>query len=168
MTISQLIAVDFDDEMANTRKLLERVPLDETHRAYKPHEKSMSLEYLAVHVAELPSWLKIALDREVFEMGNDWKPRVVESTAQLLKIFDKSVDEGREWLLKATDEDMQKNWTFKFGDISFTDRRTKVVRSFINHLVHHRAQLGVYLRLNGIAIPGMYGPSADEAWSGER
>ena len=163
MTISESITLDFDDEVKNTRKLLERVPLDDAHRDYKPHEKSMPLDRLATHVAELPSWARIALASEVFELQTDFKPHIARSTAELLEIFDRSVEEGRAGLAGATDADMQKNWTFKFGDqFSFTETRPKVIRSFINHLVHHRAQLGVYLRLNGIAVPGMYGPSADE------
>jgi uncharacterized damage-inducible protein DinB len=149
--------------MTSTRKLLERVPLDEAHRGYKPHEKSMSLERLATHVAQLPSWPKMALASELLELKPGFKPHIAASTAELLEIFDKSVEEGRASIDGATDAEMQKDWTFKFGDLSFTQVRTKVIRSFINHLVHHRAQLGVYLRLNGIAIPGMYGPSADES-----
>ena len=94
---------------------------------------------------------------------------IAASTAELLEIFDQSVEAGRASIAGAADEELQKNWTFKFGDqISFTEIRTKVIRSFINHLVHHRAQLGVYLRLSEIAIPGMYGPSADEGWPGPR
>jgi uncharacterized damage-inducible protein DinB len=163
MTTAQLIAIDFDDEMKNTRTLLERVPLDDAHRAYQPHDKSMSLERLATHVAELPSWPKRALESELFELQPGFKPRIASSTAALLEIFDKSVEEGRASIAGATEGEMQKNWTFKFGDyITFTSVRTKVIRSFINHLVHHRAQLGIYLRLNNIPIPGMYGPSADE------
>jgi uncharacterized damage-inducible protein DinB len=163
MTTCQTITLDYEDEIRNTQKLLERVPLDEAHREYKPHDKSMSLERLATHVAELPSWTKIALANELFELDPGFKPRIAASTAELLEIFDKSAEEGRASIAGATDEDMQKNWTFKFGDrFSFTETRTKVIRSFINHLVHHRAQLGVYLRLNEIGIPGMYGPSADE------
>jgi uncharacterized damage-inducible protein DinB len=162
MTTCQTITLDYDDEMKNTRKLLERVPLDDAHRAYKPHEKSMSLDKLATHVAGLPSWPKLALSSELFELQPDFKPAVAASTAELLEIFDKSVEEGRASIAVATEEDMRKDWTFKYGDFSFTEARTKVLRSFLNHLVHHRAQLGVYLRLNEIAIPGMYGPSADE------
>lgn len=163
MTTCQLITLDYDDEMKNTRKLLERVPLDDAHRGYRPHEKSMPLDRLATHIADLPSWPKMALQSELFELQPGFKPRVASSTAELLDIFDQSVEEGRRWIDGATDEDVQKNWTFKFGDrFSFTAVRTKVIRSFLNHLVHHRAQLGVYLRLNGIPVPGMYGPSADE------
>ena len=166
MTTAQTIAIDFDEEMKNTRALLERVPLDDAHRGYKPHEKSMSLEKLATHVAELPSWPKMALDNEVFELPTDFKPRIAASTAELLEIFDRSVEQGRAALDGATEEDMQKTWTFRFRDFSTGNVRTKVIRSFINHLVHHRAQLGVYLRLNGIPIPGMYEPSADDQWPG--
>lgn len=165
MTTCQTIAIDLDDELKNTRKLLELVPLDEAHLNYKPHEKSMPLATLATHVAELPSWLKMALDSEVFQLEPDFKPRIATSTAELLEIFDRSAEEGRASIAAATEEDMQKDWTFRFGDhFSFTSPRTKVIRSFINHILHHRAQLGVYLRLNEIAIPGMYGPSADESF----
>jgi uncharacterized damage-inducible protein DinB len=114
-------------------------------------------------VAELPGWPKLALDSELLEMQPGFKPRIATSTEELLDIFDKAVEDGRAAISGATDEVMQKNWTFRFGQIfSMTEPRPNVIRSFVNHLVHHRAQLGVYLRLNGIAIPGMYGPSADE------
>jgi uncharacterized damage-inducible protein DinB len=169
MTTCQTIAIDYDEEMKNTRKLLERVPLDEAHRAYTPHPKSMQLGTLATHVAEIPSWLELALDREVFVLPADWVQHVASSTAELLEIFDKSVESGRAAIAGATDADMQKDWTFKFGDaFSMTTPRTQVVRSFLNHVVHHRAQLGVYLRLNNIPVPGMYGPSADDQWDGPR
>lgn len=163
MTICQTITLDYDDEMKNTRKLLERVPLDDAHRNYKPHEKSMSLDRLATHVAEIPAWPKMALDSELLELQPGFKPHIAASTAELLEIFDASVEKGRAAIAGATDADMAKNWSFRFGDrFSMTNPRTTVIRSFVNHLVHHRAQLGVYLRLNGIAVPGMYGPSADE------
>jgi uncharacterized damage-inducible protein DinB len=163
MTICQTLTVDYEEEVKNTRKLLERVPLDDAHRGYQPHPKSMALDRLATHVAELPGWYKLALDSELFELPLDFKPTIASSTTQLLEIFDRAVVEGRAALAGATDEAMQKNWTFKYGDVfSFTETRPKVIRSFLNHLVHHRAQLGVYLRLNEIPIPGMYGPSADE------
>lgn len=163
MTTAQTLSIDFDDEMTSTRKLLERVPLDDGYRNYKPHEKPMPLDRLASHVAELPGWPKFALESQLLELPLDFKPTVAANTAELLKMFDKSAAEGRAALAAATDADMQKDWTFKFGDVfSMTEVRTKVIRSFINHLVHHRAQLGVYLRLNNIPIPGMYGPSADD------
>ncbi|HVW08049.1 MAG TPA: DinB family protein [Bryobacteraceae bacterium] len=165
MTLAQTITLDFDEEMQNTRKLLERVPLDDKHRNYKPHEKSMPLDRLATHVAELPSWQKMALDTEVFDLPADFKPVVASSTAQLLEIFDKNVADAKAALAKATDEDLAKTWTFQFaGHHVFTAPRPNVLRSFLNHLIHHRAQVGVYLRENNIPIPGMYGPSADDNW----
>jgi uncharacterized damage-inducible protein DinB len=165
MTTCQTIAIDFEDEMKKTRILLERVPLDEAHRGYKPHEKSMSLERLATHVAELSGWPKLALDREVLEIPPDFKPRMAASQAELLEIFDKGAEESRAAIEGAKDADMDKQWALNFrGQVAFSAVRTKVLRSFIDHVIHHRAQLGVYLRLNGIPIPGMYGPSADETF----
>jgi uncharacterized damage-inducible protein DinB len=163
MTICQTLTLDYEEEVKNTRKLLERVPMDDAHRGFQPHPKSMTLDRLATHVAELPGWAKYALESEVMEMPADFKPHIASSTAELLDMFDKAAEEGRIALAGASDEAMGKNWTFKYGDIfSMTEARPKVIRSFLNHLVHHRAQLGVYLRLNEIAVPGMYGPSADE------
>ena len=160
-----MLTIDYEDEVANTRKLLERVPMDDAHRGYKPHPKSMSLERLATHVAELPGWPKFALESELLQLPLDFKPHIASSTAELLEMFDKAVVQGRDAIAGATDEAMQKNWTFKFGDVfSMTEPRPKVVRSFLNHMIHHRAQLGVYLRENNIPIPGMYGPSADDNW----
>lgn len=165
MTLCQTITVDFQEEMQNTRKLLERVPLDDDSRSFQPHAKSMQLEKLAAHVAELPSWIKLALDAESFDLPADFKATVVASTAELLELFDKSVEQGRQAIASASDEDMAKTWSFSFaGQHVFSAVRTEVIRSFINHLVHHRAQLGVYLRLRDIPIPGMYGPSADDGW----
>jgi uncharacterized damage-inducible protein DinB len=164
MTLCKTITLDFQDEMQNTRKLLERLPIDDAHRDYRPHPKSMPLAALATHVAEVPSWIKMALDSELLQIDPaTYKQRIAATTAELLEIFDNAAKEGSVAIEGATDAAMQKNWTFKWGDqFSMTDPRPKVIRSFINHLVHHRAQLGVYLRLNGIAVPGMYGPSADE------
>jgi uncharacterized damage-inducible protein DinB len=167
MTTCKTIALDYEEEMTNTRKLLVRVPLDDAHRSYAPHVKSMTMDRLATHVAELPGWLKMALETEVLEMQPDYKPRIAGSTAELLEIFDRAVESGRGAIQSATEEDMTKTWSFKFGGQTvFSAPRPNVVRSFINHLVHHRAQLGVYLRLNEIAVPGMYGPSADDDWRG--
>ena len=131
MTICQ-ITIDYDDEMNNTRKRLERIPLDDAQRGYKPQCKSMSLERLAIHVARLPSWPRMALASELFE----FKP-------------------GR-----PTDAEMEKHWIFQFGDLSFTQVRTKVIRSFINHLVHRGRSWG--LLAAECRRTGMYGPSADE------
>jgi uncharacterized damage-inducible protein DinB len=162
MPFSESLLPEFDEEMKNTRKLLECVP--DGNFDYKPHPKSMTLGRLAVHVAELPSWTVFTLDREVLEIGPDYKPTVAGSRAELLQLFDKSAAEAREKIAAASDEDWQKIWTFIYaGKTIMSMPRSAVMRGTImNHLIHHRAQLGVYLRLNEVAIPGMYGPSADD------
>ena len=162
MPISQAILPEFDQEMANTRKILERVP--DGKADYKPHEKSMSLARLATHVAELPSWAKTTLETEVLEMQPGTQPNIVTTRAELLALFDKGVAEARERIAATSDAEWGKNWQFKFaGQTIISMSRAEVMRiTVMNHLIHHRAQLGVYLRLNEVEIPGMYGPSADE------
>jgi uncharacterized damage-inducible protein DinB len=162
MPFSQTLLPEFDEEMKNTRKLLECVP--DGKFDYKPHEKSMTLGRLASHVAELPSWTNFTLQQEVLDMQPGFKAYVAASRAELLQIFDKGVAEAREKIAAATDEEWQKIWTFKFaGKTIMSMPRSAVMRATImNHLVHHRAQLGVFLRLNEVEFPGMYGPSADE------
>ena len=163
MTISEMLLPEFDQEMANTRKLLERVPEDNWD--YKPHPKSMALGRLAAHVAELPFWAKHTLSTESLDIKPGEQPFTVTSKIELLEAFDNNVAEARNALAKASDADMAKTWTLSFaGKTIFSMTRSAVLRgSVMNHLIHHRAQLGVYLRLNDIAIPGMYGASADEA-----
>ena len=161
MTTCQTITLDFDTEMINTRKLLERVPLDDAHRDYKPHPKSMALNRLATHVAELPNWVKTVLETDMMEMEPGFKPQIASTTAELLQIFDKKAADARAAIDKAADESLDKEWSFKFGGKTMMKSpRGPLVRNCIDHMIHHRAQLGVYLRLNDIAIPGMYGPSA--------
>jgi uncharacterized damage-inducible protein DinB len=162
MPFSQTLLPEFDEEMKNTRKILECVP--DGKFDYKPHAKSMTMGGLATHVAGLPSWTNYTLDTEELNLTPDFKQEVATNRAELLAMFDKNVAAAREKIAAASDTDWQVTWTFKFdGNVIFSMPRSTVMRSSImNHLVHHRAQLGVYLRLNDIAIPGMYGPSADE------
>jgi uncharacterized damage-inducible protein DinB len=162
MPFSQNLLPEFDEEMKNTRKILECVP--DGKFDYKPHPKSMTLGRLAAHVAGLPSWTNYTLDIEELNLTPDFKPEEAGSRTELLTTFDKNVVSAREKIAAASDEDWRVVWTLKFaGNPIFSMPRSTVMRSTImNHLVHHRAQLGVYLRLNDIAIPGMYGPSADE------
>lgn len=162
MTISEMLLPEFDEEMKNTRKLLERVPEDKL--AYKPHEKSMALGRLASHVAELPGWSSRVMGSDVFEVQQGQKPFSAQSRQELLEKFDESVAEGRKAIASASDEHLAKIWSLQFGGKPvFTLPKSAVVRNMMmNHLIHHRAQLGVYLRLNEVEIPGMYGPSADE------
>lgn len=162
MTFSQALLPEFEEEMKNTRKILERVP--DNKLDYLPHAKSMSMGRLATHVAELPSWASTTLDTELLEMDSNYKPRIAKNNAGLLELFDKGVADARAKIAAATDADWAKIWSFKWnGQVVMSMPRTAVMRSVVmNHLIHHRAQLGVYLRLNEVAIPGMYGPSADE------
>ena len=160
-TISQLLLPEFDHEMANTRRTLERVP---AHLAdWTPHAKSMTMGALAWHLAGLPAWVTRGLTRDEFELapGHD---AGMTTTAALLERFDACVAEARRHLADATDEVMQQSWTFKkHGQTVFSQPKLMVVRTFaLNHVIHHRAQLTVYLRLNDIPVPGLYGPSADE------
>jgi uncharacterized damage-inducible protein DinB len=162
MPFSQTLLPEFDEEMKNTRSLLACVP--DGNFEYQPHQKSMTLGRLASHVAEMPSWAVFTLDREVLDLPPDTKPRIAGSRAELLEMFDKSVPEAREKIAAATDEEWKKTWTLIYaGKPVISLPRSTVMRSMVmNHLVHHRAQLGVFLRLNDIMFPGMYGPSADE------
>jgi uncharacterized damage-inducible protein DinB len=163
MSIAQMLLPEFDEEMANTRKILERLPEDKPD--FKPHEKSMPLKNLAGHVADMANWMKCALEVETLNWKASDAPCVMTSREELLAQFDRNVVGARALLEKATDEDFAKTWTFQYeGKTLFAQPRTTVVRNMVmNHLIHHRAQLGIYLRLNNIAVPGMYGPSADEA-----
>lgn len=163
MSISQVLLPEFDQEMSSTRKLLECVP--EGKWDYKPHEKSMELGRLAGHIVELPGWAKTIMDVDHLNLDEaDMKPFVAASRKELLDAFDKGVREGRAAIAAAGDDHLHKNWSMTFGGQKVVDSpRTEVLRTWcFNHLIHHRAQLGVYLRLNNVAIPGMYGPSADE------
>jgi uncharacterized damage-inducible protein DinB len=162
MPISQAFLPEFDQEMANTRKLLERVP--DGKNDYKPHEKSMTLGRLAGHVAELPGWAKTTLETQLLELQPGMQAFTASSRQQLLDAFDRNVAEARPLIERASDADWMKTWTLKFaGKEVMSMPRVAVMRGVVmNHLIHHRAQLGVYLRLNDISIPGMYGPSADE------
>jgi uncharacterized damage-inducible protein DinB len=167
MTISEMVLPEFDQEMANTRKILERVPDDKLN--YKPHEKSMTLGRLAGHIAELPSWGSHTLQLEVLELQTGQQPFSAKSTRELLDKFDEGTKEARSLISAASDEELKKTWTMNFaGKTVLSMPRSMVLRNVVmNHLIHHRAQLGVYLRLLDVEIPGMYGPSADEMkfWS---
>jgi uncharacterized damage-inducible protein DinB len=162
MPISQSLLPEFDQEMANTRKILERLPDDKFD--YKPHDKSMTLGRLAGHVAEIPGWGKATMEAEVLDIPPDFKPVIPTSRQAVLDTFDKNVKESREYIAKASDQDLMKIWKLLFaGNEIFSMQRVAVLRGMVmNHLIHHRAQLGLYLRLNDIPVPGMYGPSADE------
>ena len=165
MTFSEALLPEFDQEMTHTRKTLERVP-DETD--FRPHPKSMPLGKLAPHVAQLAGFGLSVLetDRVDFSAGT-YKPLPFESAAQLVKAFDEGAAKVRLALARTPDDAWNSNWKLVFqGQPLFDGTRFMAYRQmFLNHLVHHRAQLGVYLRLNGVPVPAVYGPSADEPWA---
>jgi uncharacterized damage-inducible protein DinB len=153
---------EFDHEMSVTRKLLERVPEDRVD--WKPHEKSMSLGQLAQHVATLPMWGSVTLNEQEFDVGRNPPADPIRTRADLLESFDRFVGSARTALIGKTDAELMAPWALKKdGHAIFSMPRASVWRSFvISHLVHHRGQLSVYLRLNDVPVPSIYGPSADE------
>lgn len=164
--ISQALLPEFDHEMASTRRTLERVP--EGKGTFTPHGKSMTLARLAGHVAELPGWGLMALGQDELDLnppeGRALQPYHFDTRAAALSRFDTDMKRLRQLLAAASDDDMMKSWTLKSGGHQILAMpRAAIFRSLVmNHLIHHRAQLGVYLRMNDVAVPGLYGPSADE------
>jgi uncharacterized damage-inducible protein DinB len=163
MPINQAFLGEFDHEIISTRTTLERVPLDKFNWA--PHEKSMKMGRLAQHVGEMPGWIKDTIEKDSIDVAGFTPPALPQSTSELLAFFDKNVAAGRAALVAATDDSKwMATWSLKNGDQTILSMpKVVVMRSFVfNHIVHHRAQLGVYLRLNNIPVPSVYGPSADE------
>ncbi len=166
MTISKTILPEFDHEMANTRKTLERVPDDKFD--WKPHEKSMTLGGLATHLSNIPGWTAMTFAGDELDIAPPGQPEYREdpkqSREEVLAAFDQNVASARAALEAATDENWQGKWTLlNRGNPIFTLPRAAVIRGFVlSHSIHHRAQLGVYLRLLDVPVPSIYGPSADE------
>jgi uncharacterized damage-inducible protein DinB len=157
-----MLLPEFDHEMASTRRALERVP-DES-LDFRPHEKSFNLLELASHVANVPTWTRVTLTTTELDLDQPFERELPTSNAALLAEFDANVADARSVLESVSAEDLQVGWTLRSGDqVWFTQPRGAVYRSFVmNHLIHHRGQLTVYLRLLDVPVPGMYGPSADE------
>lgn len=166
MPIRDTILPEFDHEMETTRKTLERVPEDRPD--WKPHDTSMSIARLAGHIAELVGFGATAFQGDGFDFAPGGKtqmqPTVMASRKQLLEIFDKNVGNARAAITRASDEDMQKIWSLmNNGKTIFAMPRIGVLRSMVlNHIIHHRGQLSVYLRMNRAPVPSIYGPSGDE------
>lgn len=163
MNLSQPLIAELQHEAATTRKVLERIPEDKFD--YKPHEKSMTFQRLAVHVAEMFGWITTTLKTSELDFATaDYKSLEPTTNAELVEYFDKTIAEATEALENAADEDFFESWTLKNGEqVYFTMPKIQVIRSFaFNHIYHHRGQLSVYLRLNDIPVPEIYGPSADE------
>ncbi len=163
MTLIETLIPEFEHEAKTTRKLLERVPQEKF--GWKPHEKSMTLGRLASHTAETPGWLTSAVRLETLEIGKDQKSFHASSREELLQAFDQQLKEAQEVLSQTNDEELRKVWSLRYGGQEmFSMPRHAVIRNWVlNHMIHHRGQLSVYLRLLDIPVPGIYGPSADEA-----
>lgn len=162
MSISGLLLPEFEQEMRVTRTLLERVPMKPE---FLPHPKSMNLGRLASHVAELPGFgVTVLTTPELDFSKSTYTPLVFESSAQLVKVLEEGGAQVRSTLAKLPDDVWKQNWRLAFGDRTiFEGERFLAYRQmFLNHLVHHRAQLGVYLRLNDVPLPSTYGPTADD------
>jgi uncharacterized damage-inducible protein DinB len=163
MPINESLKMEIREESKATRKILERVP--DISLTWKPHEKSMPLSRLASHVAELPGWVAATLDYDEMDFAKfEYKPPVINSNSDLIKILDESLDKAFNSLEEAQDEDFMKTWSMRKGEtIYFTLPKIFVIRSFaMNHMYHHRGQLTVFLRLLNVPLPNTYGPSADE------
>ncbi|HMG02401.1 MAG TPA: DinB family protein [Edaphobacter sp.] len=168
MKISELLLQDFDVEISNTRRTLERVP--ENQNDWKCHDKSMKLGTLAMHCATMPLFGSYILLDDSMDMANPKRPHTpLEFTTReaALKQLDESAKACRDAIAAASDEDLSASWRFSYGEHLISDMpRSQTFRMMcFNHLVHHTAQLGVYLRLNDIPVPALYGPSADEQWA---
>lgn len=166
MSIAQAVLPEFDNEMATTRRLIERAPVDRGD--WKPHPKSYSLGELITHLANLPRWAVMTIEETELDLnppgGPPWTPPQYEGVARTLETFDANVAAARAALEKASDEDYMVTWALKnAGETIMALPRVVCIRSFVlNHVIHHRGQLSVYLRLNDVPLPQIYGPTADE------
>lgn len=161
--IASAFLAELENEAKVTRTCLERVPADKFD--WKPHEKSMTFGRLASHCAEMFGWTKETLKQDVLDFANaDFKPFEPKSSEELLAFFDEHIATAKRILGETPDETFMTDWTMRNGDqVYFTMPKVAVMRSFVmNHIIHHRGQLSVYLRLNEIPVPSIYGPSADE------
>ena len=162
MTTPAIPLKEFDAEMASTRKLLERVPSDKA--GWKPHEKSFLLGHLAQLVSWMPGWIATTLREPRIDLGKA-TGYSLESTDTLLKMFDSNVREARTALETVTGQALDEPWSLTHGEqVLFTAPRGEAIRQHLNHLIHHRAQLTVYLRLVSVPLPSIHGPTADERW----
>ena len=166
MAIRDMLLQEFDQEIAGARRTLERVPDDRLE--WSPHAKSGTMGWLAGHVANVPAWVAATIQQDSLDLAPGGEPLPPppqpESSAEMVAELDRNAAAGRAALAAASDEDLMKPWTLlQNGRELMTTPRLAVLRSFVfSHLIHHRAQLGVYLRLNDIPVPSIYGPSADE------
>lgn len=162
MSMIQTLLKEMDSEAKTTRKMLERIPDDKY--SWKPHPKSMTIEQLSTHIAELPTWVSMVLTTSELDFASSpYEAKHISNTKDLLKLFEKSLADGKTHLQNATEKDLEPDWTLRNGDQVYSvNSKGEVIRMAYCQIVHHRAQLGVFLRLLNVPIPGSYGPSADE------
>lgn len=160
--LTEALLAEYDQELAKTREVLALMPADAMD--WKPHEKCFSMHDLALHIANIPNWLEETIHADGLDLGQDFEQPTGGSKEAVLAFFDQSVPKGRALLESAADETLLKPWTLSAnGNEMFTAPRAAVARSFVfSHLVHHRAQLALYLRLQDVPIPSIYGPTADD------
>jgi uncharacterized damage-inducible protein DinB len=162
MSKNQSLIAELQHEAIGTRKSLERIKEDTYN--YQPHEKSMTMIKLATHLAEIPGWIEPTINLNEIDFAKlDYKPPVVTNNKELLELFDKSLATGLAALESASDANLMATWTAKnIGVVAFSMQRIQVIRGMmIKHIVHHRAQLGVYLRMTDVPVPATFGPTAD-------
>jgi uncharacterized damage-inducible protein DinB len=162
MNIIALLQKELEKEAQTTRKMLERIPTEQFE--FRPHEKSMTLRELATHIAEIPGWVDMVITTTGLDFATmPYQPTMIHNTPDLLAFFEKKLIDGRAGLLKAKEDQLTDIWTMRNGaDIYDESTKYESIRDTFGQIIHHRAQLGVYLRLLNIPIPGSYGPSADE------
>lgn len=162
MTVIETLQKELEDEAITTRNMLARIP-DEQYQ-FRPHAKSMDLQQLANHIAELPGWIGMTLHTDELDFAeNPYQPTKYDKTVALLAHFEKVLEQGRQDLAAADVSQFEKAWTLREGDVIYSQTtKWDILRMSFSQIIHHRAQLGVYLRLLNVPIPGSYGPSADD------
>ena len=168
MKISEILLFDFDKEIENNRRTLARIPDDvDSIATWKPHDKSMAFGRLAMHCATIPLFGHYILEDEGMDMANSSRPHASldwKGPTHAIRALDDAAEKCRRSLVNASDEALMKSWRFSFGEhvIGEAPRASMFRGLFFDHMIHHVSQLGVYLRLNNLPVPGLYGPSADE------
>lgn len=164
MELIPIFLKEFEAEALTTRNVLSRIPNDKYD--WQPHPKSMTIRSLATHIAEMPTWVSLALTTDGLDFAAaPYDPTIINNTKDLLALLEKSLVEGRAELIPANESKLTENWTLRNGEIIYSvQAKHETIRHAFCQIVHHRAQLGVLLRLLDVPIPGSYGPSADETW----
>ncbi|WP_336518598.1 DinB family protein [Pollutibacter soli] len=162
MSLISMFLEELNRESETTRKMLSRIPDDSYD--WKPHPKSMTIRQLSTHIAELPTWITLALTTDELDFAaSPYDPPIADTTAEVMDLFEKSLINGRSQLVESNEALLSKTWTMRNGEEIYVEEpKSYMIRMSLSQIIHHRAQLGVFLRLLDVPIPGSYGPSADE------